>query len=248
MKKWMIIGGIATAAIVGITALGIVATRFIPTAARAQFSPAARMSEAGYDFSDRFEGRGSMSMEQAGFPGGPDFGRGNIDRDALLADALGITVEELQAARKEADLAGVQQMLDEGWLAQNQADMMTAQIQLRDYIDRDALMAEVLGVTVEELETARTEGTMRTLVEESGMEPADLRTKGQTVFQGIVDQAVADGVITQEQADLLQTGRMFSFGGDFDRKSGTGGPGASFDGMRGVPSDGQRGGKDGMRW
>jgi len=247
MKKWMIIGGIVTVAIVGVTALGIVATRFIPTVAQAQFSPVARMAMAGGNFADRFEGRGPAPMEQAGFPGGPDWGRGNIDRDALLAEALGITVEELQAARQEADLAAVQQMLDEGWLGQNQADLMTAQIQLRDYIDRDALLAEVLGVTVEEVQTARTGGTMATLIDGSGLEPVDLRTNMEAAYQAVLDQAVTDGVITQEQADLLPTGRMpGGFDGDFGRPQGPGGfdrsqrPDGRFGGMPG--------GKDGMRW
>jgi len=138
-------------------------------------------------------------------------------------------------------------MLDEGWLGQNQADVMIAQIQLRDYIDRDALMAEVLGVTVEDVQTARTDGTMATLVDESGLTPTDLRTKMETAYQAVIDKAVTDGVITQEQADLLPTSRMpGGFGGDFGRMPGRDG----FDHSQGMDGqfDGMRGGKGGMRW
>jgi hypothetical protein len=72
-------------------------------------------------------------------------GRGGhfgYDRDEYLAEALGITVEELQAAELEAHAATLAAAVEAGVLTQEQADLMLAEKAARSYLDTDALDAQ----------------------------------------------------------------------------------------------------------
>jgi hypothetical protein len=112
--------------------------------------------------------------------------------DSYLATALGISPETLAAARETARLDGIQQALDKGLITQAQADTLKSNQRMggrgglgffvKDAdIDEDALLAKALGITVEKLEQARA-----------------------TAENARIDQAVADGKMTQEQADLMK--------------------------------------------
>ena len=172
-----------------------------------------------------FAGRG-------GFHG---FGQ-DIDREALLADALGISVTALQAAQEEAQAAGLADMVDNGYLTQEQADMVTARQALKDYIDREALLAEALGMSVADLQAALEDGTsLPALIEESGLTFAELAEAQQAAHEAAVQEAVADGVISQAQADQILSG---SFGGH-----GFGGGHGGFHGPGGGASGGPNSGR-----
>ena len=68
----------------------------------------------------------------------------------------------------------------------------------------NAAIAELLGISVEELEGALADGeTIRTLIEESGLDMAEVQTALQAARAEMLQQAVADGSITQEQADQM---------------------------------------------
>jgi hypothetical protein len=127
----------------------------------------------------------------------PDFGergpgRGNDGTSGEdLAEALGITVEELQAAQEAARAAALEQAVADGLITQEQADQIAESggRSLRgghfgDFGDKDELLAEALGITVEELQAAQEE-----------------------VRAAKLAQMVEDGVITQEQADLMEARR-----------------------------------------
>jgi len=151
---------------------------------------------------------------------------GTIDHEALLAEELGITVEELQAARQGAADAAVQAAIESGELTQEQVAMMEARKALADYIDRKALMAKALGLTVDELQDALEDGhSFRNLIEESGLTAEELHTAMKAARDEVLKQALDDGVITQDQYDLLLSGdlglRRGGFPG-FDRKFGPG--------------------------
>ena len=135
---------------------------------------------------------------------------GSIDRDALLADALGITPEALDAARDEARAASLADAVAVGQITQEQADLMAARAALRDYVDRDPLLAQALGMSAEELQAARADGqSMDELLAARGLDRATVRAAMQSAYQQAVQQAVTDGIITQAQADQLQNGEGF---------------------------------------
>ncbi|GIV78434.1 MAG: hypothetical protein KatS3mg050_2828 [Litorilinea sp.] len=65
-----------------------------------------------------------MGRRGAGVP----LGIQRADYAQALADALGVTLEELQAAVTQAQEAAVQQAVDDGLITQAQADRILAQI------------------------------------------------------------------------------------------------------------------------
>lgn len=91
----------------------------------------------------------------------------------------------------------------------------------------EAALASALGVSVEELEAAKAEGTrIDELAEANGVDLEALRDTMQAAHQSAVEEALAQGLITQEQADWL-----------LEHPRGPGG------GMRGSPGRGPRDGQ-----
>jgi hypothetical protein len=139
---------------------------------------------------------------------------GAIDEGALLAEALGITADELKAAREAANEAAIAQAIKEGIITQEQVDEMQRRRDLQSYLNRDALLAEALGMTVEDLQAAYQEGeTLTDLLNENGLDAETARDKVQEAYAAALAQAVEDGVITQEQADEMQNGMGRGFDG-----------------------------------
>ncbi len=134
-----------------------------------------------------------------------------IDENALLADALGITVEKLQTAREAANQAAIEQAIAEGLITQEQADAMQARKNVQSYLERDTLLAKALGMSVADLQSAYENGeTLSTLMKAQGLDAATVREKLQAAYTEALAQAVKDGVITQEQADAMaQDGHGF---------------------------------------
>jgi hypothetical protein len=123
--------------------------------------------------------------------GGRGFDHGYNNDD--LANALGITVDELTAAVQKANAAALDQAVKAGLITQAQADEMNANgaafpfgdhgsgWQSQNGIDYDALLADALGISVDRLQAAYTQA-----------------------YNARIDQAVADGTLTQAQADLMK--------------------------------------------
>jgi hypothetical protein len=127
-----------------------------------------------------------------------------IDRDQLLADALDISVEELQQARDEARSSGLEQAVDQGIITQEEADGILAFIALSGAIERGELVAEALVISVDQLEEARLENkSLPELIEEQGLTPADFRENLVDAFETAVEEAASEGEISQEQADII---------------------------------------------
>ncbi len=188
-KNWLLTG--LTAGAVTLTALSAA-----PQIAFAQDAPAAPAQSDG----------ATVPAQPSPFQHGRG-GREAFDGDhaQFLADALGITVDELDAARSAAKDAALDQAVAEGLLTQEQADAIRngegRGLGIRpprgqeSTIDMRALLADALGITVDELEAAE-----------------------QAARDASLAQAVADGVITQEEADLMQARgalREFAAGGDY---------------------------------
>lgn len=172
----------------------------------------------------------SFKLGHGGF--GHAFG-GDSSQDEYLAEALGITVEQLQAARDQAYAAALADAVASGSVTQEQADQLLARRALRSTIDQKALVAQALGLTVDELEAALAGGqSLRDLMAEKGIDASTLQANVQAAYEAAVAQAVADGIITQAQADaILDDEAGFGlFGGH-----GHGGRGHGRGGWRGVP-------------
>ena len=129
-----------------------------------------------------------------------DRGIGDGSTQEDLANALGITVEELTAAMQTANTAAIDQALEQGLITQAQADQLKARGEAFPFVGRwhgwmgengidfEALLADALSISTEQLAQAQTQA-----------------------FEARIDQAVTDGNLTQEQADLMKGRRaLFS--------------------------------------
>ncbi|MBV7333274.1 hypothetical protein KFU94_34580 [Chloroflexi bacterium TSY] len=201
--------------------------------------------ENGRGFGPRGLGRGAHR-------GGPL--RDLIDRDVIqetVAQTLGITVEELEAAKDEGKklselaeekgvemetvkeamkasaISQVQQAVTDGELTQEEADRLIERIEsgrgfgrrgqgpgrgghrglahgVIDRTDIQAAVAQALGITVEELKAAKDEGkTIEDLATERGLEQEQVKEAVKATLIAQVQQAVADGELTQEEADRI---------------------------------------------
>ncbi|RMF00169.1 MAG: hypothetical protein D6768_13405, partial [Chloroflexi bacterium] len=76
------------------------------------------------------------------------------------------------------------------------------------FVDRDtmdAALADALGISVDELRTQLDSGkTVRQIIEDSGVDPQTVRDAMDAARDAALDQAVADGKLTQEQADQIR--------------------------------------------
>lgn len=202
--------------------------------------------------------RGGRGMDGPGLMGRQGwFGE---DQATYLADALGITVEELEAAQVSARDAAIDQAVTDGKLTQEQADQLKEGDRPAmpffggNNADHEALLADALGITVAELDAAKAEAQAAALAQavtdgDLTQEEADLLTARQAfnVYQqeqrqaelaAALEQAVTDGALTQEQADLLLENLKNGFGPGMRGGFGMGdfGPG-----MRGNDGPGMRG-------
>jgi hypothetical protein len=199
IRKSLIVIPIVSALVLAI-AIGVMA--FSPSSAS---SPVLNIQAQEEDTDNPFpwkHGFGGMD----GFGRGGRFGFGtSFDYDAFMADALGVTLDELQAARQAARDAALDQAVAEGVVTAEQAELMKAGQALRQYIDHQEIISEVLGIDVADLEAARQEGkSLSYLFGELGLEPEDVQEAMQSAYEDAIQQAVADGVITDTQAEQLQ--------------------------------------------
>lgn len=178
-------------------------------------------------------------------------------QDTDLAAALGITVEKLQGAYQTANTEALKEAVSKSLLTQAQADQMAAnglsnrplrgfEISGTSGVDYNALLANALGITTDQLQAARqqvetarldaavTSGQL-TQAQADEIKARDalsgnaaFQASMKTAFEAAVKQAVTDGVITQAQADLIinnSTGMNFLGGpGGHGGRGGHGGP------------------------
>ena len=137
---------------------------------------------------------------------GDRFGFGtSFDYDTFIAEELGVSVADLQAARQAAHEAALEQAVAEGVVTAEQAELIKARQALTQYIDKEEMLATALGITTAELEAARQEGkSLPYFLGELGLDPADIKDAMQSAHEDAVQQAVDDGVITDSQAEQLQ--------------------------------------------
>ncbi|MCJ7702480.1 MAG: hypothetical protein MUO62_12935 [Anaerolineales bacterium] len=188
------------------------------------------------------------AMAERGFGLRMPRGRGSadsaVDFDVFLADALGISVDELAAARESARQAALEDAIADGKISQEQYALMEARQALHNSMDKDEILVKALGITSEELTAARDEGLhIADILEDLGIDQADFEANMQAAWEEAVVLAVDEGVLTQEQADLILEAGMMGprpLGGP----GGHGGRGGRGCGMEGPFSGGLFPGRD----
>jgi len=120
--------------------------------------------------------------------GGDADADGVSDYTEALAEALGIDVDTLQAAQQTAEENALNQAVTDGLITQEQADAALSgeasgkPVRFKGSdIDMDTYLADALNITVEELESAEAEAKSI-----------------------LLDQALENGTITQEEYDAQQ--------------------------------------------
>ena len=175
-------------------------------------------------------GAGPAAAEGDGDDRGAHHDRGDHDKGAALAEALGVTVEELEAAKRQVALDRIDAAVADGELSEERADALREAVESGegrghgfhghgfgwhdDEGDEGAAFAEALGVTVEELEAAMRE-----------------------VALDKIDAAVESGRLGEERAEMLR--EAIESGEPFERERferghrgrGFGFPKGDFDGF-----------------
>jgi hypothetical protein len=166
---------------------------------------------------------------------------GTADHTAALADALGISVEELEAAFQAVHTKMVEQAVSDGLMTQEQADKMLEQeapfpgsrIKFPGHFlrgeDFNTLLAEELGIDLDTLQKAQqtaqesmlaqalADGNITQDVYDNMLAQSKMRPYYQDAFseayQNAIKAALADGAITEAQAEtLLENAPEFGFG------------------------------------
>lgn len=132
-------------------------------------------------------------------------GDSSIDMEALLADALGISVDELQAAETEAKDAALAAAVTAGNITQEQADQMKAQQALQNYFQEQGLQDKVRALYEDAVNAA--------------------------VKAGVITQAQADQILSNQDFGFGMRG--FSGPGGFGMHEGRGHGGFEMHGGRG---------------
>lgn len=131
-----------------------------------------------------------------------------------IAKDQGLTVADFQAKMTEARQNALDQAVADGVITREQADQMSAFKEaakgrrqqmgaIHEYME--AAIAAEFGLTEEELEERHAAGeTMMDLASEQNLTVEDFTARMNAARASALEQAVTDGVITQEQADWMQ--------------------------------------------
>lgn len=138
----------------------------------------------------------------------PWFGRETFN--TLLAEELGISVDELEAARQRALDRALALAVEEGILSEEKADLIEARHVMRDYFDPLAVLAEQLGMTVDDVKAAMRDGSIREAL--ATLDRQALRDAMEEAWNAAIDQALADGAISESAAERLRQMHAFSNG------------------------------------
>ncbi len=136
-------------------------------------------------------------------------------RDQILADAVAsgtITQDDVDTfIAWQQDHGGRGHGHGHGRLDSIDPDL---QQRLKDMLDRDILLATIatrLGIPATDLQAAKEGGTLRDLLTEHEVDNQTLKEAAENARDQILADAVANGTITQDEADLLQSRRSGGF-------------------------------------
>ncbi len=134
-----------------------------------------------------------------------------------IAEAQGVEIETVKAAAEAAKEEAVNQAVADGTLTQEQADRILSGEgrggrgghggRSGKFGRNSEALADILGMTVEELQAAKDDGlTLEEIAEQQSTTIEDVRAALQAAKEDAVNQAVTDGTLTQEQADRILSG------------------------------------------
>ena len=129
-----------------------------------------------------------------------------------IAKEKGVSTDDFRTKMDEAFKKAIAAALAAGDITQEQADLMNQRAQnrqrggmrnsMRDYMQ--TAMAYVLGITTEELKSRFDAGEkMLDIIQKQGLTVEEFHTKMVEAGTKAINQAVADGKLTQEQADRI---------------------------------------------
>jgi lambda repressor-like predicted transcriptional regulator len=151
---------------------------------------------------------------------------------ASLAEDAGVSLEDLNQVMDELHDEALALAVEEGRITQEQADQIiedrAARRAVEEIFDRDELhakLAEALGMTVDEFESATAGGEkLSALAEQADVSMEDLRSVMEGYHADVVAEALDQGLITQEQADQMLEHPGLPEGGCGGPFPGLGGP------------------------
>lgn len=134
---------------------------------------------------------------------------------STILDEQGLTEEELRAAITDEQTAAIQSAVKDGSMSQDEADWLIQHMPEASTVDLavDPLgtslmhqaVADALGLSVEELDRQMWQDgmTLWDIVDAQGMTHEELQTALMEAHGQVVQQALADGLITPKQAEIL---------------------------------------------
>ena len=149
---------------------------------------------------------------------------GILDKDVFIADSLGISLAEWEAAEDASYDARIAEKIEDGRLTADEAADKQAIHDFKASIDEDSVLAQALGISVAELDEARANNvTYSDLLDELGLTDDEVDAAEQAITAQLVEDAVADGSLTAEQAEQVLNGRDgHGHGGKHGRGRGRG--------------------------
>jgi uncharacterized protein YidB (DUF937 family) len=168
-----------------------------------------------------------VALAQSG-GGTPEPNQGSTTQDTFLSNVashLGISVDQLKQAIKDADLDMVDQALQDGKITQDQADQLRQRIEegngfgfrfrlnLGLKVERFESLQSIVNSVASELNLSPSDildqlkqgKTLAEIADAQGVSRDDLKSTITTSVGEAVDKAVSDGTLTQDRADQIKS-------------------------------------------
>ena len=147
---------------------------------------------------------------------------GILDKDVFIADSLGVSLAEWEEAEDASYAANIAEKIESGRLTAEEAADKQAIHDFKASIDEDSVLAQALGISVAELDEARADNvTYSDLLDELGLTDDEVDAAEEAITAQLVEDAVADGSLTAEQAEQVLNGRNgHGHGGKHGRGNG----------------------------
>ena len=136
--------------------------------------------------------------------------KGILDKDDFMADALGVTDAQWEAAEEASFDAKLAERVESGRYTEEEAADKEALHDFKQSIDKDAVLAEAMGISLSDLAAARSANTSYDdLLDSLSITDDEVDANKDAIMQGLVEDAVEDGTLTPEQAEdaLSRRGR-----------------------------------------